>query len=79
MVEFSMDYLNGRANQFHREARNYRLGRLASAGRPRRRGLIAPVLASIGQGLVAYGTRLRQRYAEHPASAFCAASLDPTI
>jgi len=79
MVEYSMDYLNVRADQFHREAMKYRLARLASSGRPARRRLIAPVLAHTGQGLIALGTHLHQRFAEPEAEMLTATRLDTAV
>lgn len=79
MVEFSVDYLNGRVEQLRRERESIRLAEIALAGRVHRRGLLAPVLASMGQGLETFGTRLRQRYADIPAEANTPARLDPRI
>ncbi|MBL8148059.1 MAG: hypothetical protein JNL34_16905 [Anaerolineae bacterium] len=79
MLEYTMDYQNVKADQFHREAANYRLVRLAAAGRARRRGLIAAVLGHTGQGLIVLGTSLHQRFAEPAVEMLTIAQLDTAV
>lgn len=79
MIEYSMDYLNVRADQFHREATNFRLVQLARAGRAHRRGLIAAFLAHTGQGLIVMGTHLHQRFAEPAVDVLTIAQMDTAV